>query len=385
MSEVSTNPWKPVQGPAAESYLWNEVTNEVILISPPSNRDKPGGCICCSRLKLNGYLGDHAASYYCYDCEMAICQNVFEAHNVLTASTHNITRLEDFSAEKKLSSDLPQQQIHNYFNSLVLSLQKRRQQLLNELQAFNQGFRQKQTELEEEKNVLLLKMTSDSHPVHAVALSRVLHELKALAQRVQFTGDDRFANAILSLGRLEDSRKDELRWACPVCTFHNSMNASKCQVCGTLKEKSPVRSKSLPVIPKFQAKFLSSFGHKGSRRGEFDNPTGVGIWQNTREGTTCFVISDRNNNRVVICDKKGSFIRTIGEEKGEKNGQFNSPYFVMVEKDEIFVSDFQNHRIQVLNAENGKWLRTIGKGKGRKKRRATFSSRYGYCGKSIIR
>jgi len=39
-------------------------------------------------------------------------------------------------------------------------------------------------------------------------------------------------------------------------------------------------------------------------------------------------------------------------------------FFLTLLNDEIFVSDFYNHRIQTFNAETGKYIRMIGNGKG---------------------
>jgi len=117
-------------------------------------------------------------------------------------------------------------------------------------------------------------------------------------------------------------------------------------------------------IPKFQAKFVASFGQNGSRSEE-EFPTGVAILNNKKDGNEYLIVTDEDNHNVVMYDKKGSCIRTIGEGEGEQNGQFDHPFFVLVEKDEIFVADSYNHRIQVLNAYDGKFLRTIGKGEGR--------------------
>lgn len=60
---------------------------------------------------------------------------------------------------------------------------------------------------------------------------------------------------------------------------------------------------------------------------------------------------------------------TIGESPGNDVGQFNCPRGVVVAKGSteeplLYVSDYENHRVQVFNAVSGKFLRVIGKGSG---------------------
>jgi len=325
-------------------------------------------CNSCPRLKVNSHLGEHSASYHCYDCGVAICQNVFEAHKlVLTASTHNVVLLEEeVSAEKKAKDEpasSPHRRIHSYFNSLVASLRNRQQQLLDELQSFNQEFEQKQRALEEKKKALLSKLTTDPEPQDSMALAQVLTDLKQSAPAVKFTGDDRFVVSIASLGRIDNDTKES-----PVLKQPLSPPSS-------LKPPPPPMSlrPPLPLLPKFQAKFLSSFGKQGLGRGEYYFPIGLAMWHlNKKEGKEFIVVADNGNSRVVICDKKGTFVRIIGEGKGDKVGLFNNPCFVIVENHEIFISDRDNHRIQVYNPYDGKFIKTIGRGKGKGKGELTY-------------
>ena len=56
-----------------------------------------------------------------------------------------------------------------------------------------------------------------------------------------------------------------------------------------------------------------------------------------------------DNLRVqVLRYSDGSHVRTIGS-RGSGNGQFNNPYGVLIDSQgRIIVSEFMNHRIQVL-------------------------------------
>jgi hypothetical protein len=58
---------------------------------------------------------------------------------------------------------------------------------------------------------------------------------------------------------------------------------------------------------------------------------------------------NHDNHRVqVLRYSDGSHVRTIGS-RGSGNGQFDGPYGVLIDSQgRIIVSDFMNHRIQVL-------------------------------------
>ena len=56
------------------------------------------------------------------------------------------------------------------------------------------------------------------------------------------------------------------------------------------------------------------------------------------------------DDKIVKMDMKGTIIKTVGTE-GTKPGQFNSPSGIHLNKDEIYVCDTLNHRIQVFDKE----------------------------------
>ena len=61
-------------------------------------------------------------------------------------------------------------------------------------------------------------------------------------------------------------------------------------------------------------------------------------------------ISDYGNNRIVVLDSSGRFVKLFGG-KGEGPGEFKSPYDVKVTKDRIYVSEFANARIQIFDKQ----------------------------------
>jgi tripartite motif-containing protein 71 len=70
-------------------------------------------------------------------------------------------------------------------------------------------------------------------------------------------------------------------------------------------------------------------------------------------------IVDRDNNRIQVFDKNGTFLFKWGEE-GEGDGQFTLPYGLDVDKEgNVWVADRGNNRIQKFDAE-GNFLLAFG-------------------------
>jgi hypothetical protein len=59
-------------------------------------------------------------------------------------------------------------------------------------------------------------------------------------------------------------------------------------------------------------------------------------------------ISDSVNDRVLVFDVQGAFVRAFGS-KGANNGQFNGPGGMCVHGNLLFIADLGNHRIQVCS------------------------------------
>ncbi|CAH3112238.1 unnamed protein product [Pocillopora meandrina] len=137
--------------------------------------------------------------------------------------------------------------------------------------------------------------------------------------------------------------------------------------------------------------FVKSFGEQGSGDEEFENPVGVCITSDGRfiavaefvnsriqvftmdgepvfkfgdsgperldnpVGCVCyeekFFVADKNNNCVKVFDGKGRFLYKFGE-KGNGDGQLNSPYGLCVDKyGNLLVCDPGNGRIQQFSSE----------------------------------
>ena len=69
-------------------------------------------------------------------------------------------------------------------------------------------------------------------------------------------------------------------------------------------------------------------------------------------------ISHAGDDKISILDKKnGALVKQFGS-YGEKDGEFQFPYFLAYSNSELFVSDSNNSRIQVMSS-SGEWKRTL--------------------------
>ena len=83
-----------------------------------------------------------------------------------------------------------------------------------------------------------------------------------------------------------------------------------------------------------------TFGKEGKADGDFYYPTDVQITKNN------IWVADAYNNRVQVFDKKGNHIRTIGEDQ-----HMNAATGIYVSTDTLFVTDFENNRVLVFDLE----------------------------------
>ena len=96
----------------------------------------------------------------------------------------------------------------------------------------------------------------------------------------------------------------------------------------------------------FQLSAVLSFGKEGSSVGMFNLPWGVAV--NVRDE---IAVTDGDNHRVQIFNSDGKYLRSFGRE-GNKAGEFNHPMGITYhENGNIFVSDTDNHRIQIFSGE----------------------------------
>ena len=108
------------------------------------------------------------------------------------------------------------------------------------------------------------------------------------------------------------------------------------------------------VILNKEGELIKSFGSKGSKDGQFNEPYGVDVDEEGR-----IIVCDTYNHRIQVFDNDGSFLHSFGS-KGSSEGQLNGAQSVVVDRDgNIVISDFGNDRIQVMDIE-GNFIRCFG-------------------------
>ncbi len=81
-----------------------------------------------------------------------------------------------------------------------------------------------------------------------------------------------------------------------------------------------------------------AFGKEGKKKGEFYYPTDVQITD------SLIWVADAYNNRIQAFDKKGKFVKMMGQDQ-----KMNAATGLFVSKDEVLVTDFENKRVLVFN------------------------------------
>lgn len=119
-------------------------------------------------------------------------------------------------------------------------------------------------------------------------------------------------------------------------------------------------------------RFRRTFGSFGAGPGQFKFPVGICLSPDNK-----LFVAEVGNNRIQVFELNGTPIRTFGSE-GSGPEQFNSPQYICLSEDGalLFVSDYRNHRVQVLRASDGQYKHTIGK-KGVDK--GEFTNVFGLC------
>ena len=92
---------------------------------------------------------------------------------------------------------------------------------------------------------------------------------------------------------------------------------------------------------------ISTFGTAGSGNGQFNNLYGVAVDQDDN-----IYVADFNDHRVQKFTSEGNFVATVGGQ-GSNNLQFYHPFGICFNKrnNNLYVCDQSNHRIQVLSTD----------------------------------
>ena len=100
---------------------------------------------------------------------------------------------------------------------------------------------------------------------------------------------------------------------------------------------------------------VNEWGSEGDNDGQFVRPHDLDFSPTEDK----LYIVDRDNNRIQVFDKNGTFLFKWGEE-GEGDGEFTLPYGLDVDKEgNVWVADRGNNRIQKFDAE-GNFLLAFG-------------------------
>ena len=101
--------------------------------------------------------------------------------------------------------------------------------------------------------------------------------------------------------------------------------------------------------------FHTSFGKRGSGKGDFKNPVGIAF-----DLTGNVYIADFNNHRIQVFTADGAFLRTFGTE-GDGQGQLNNPLGVAFSPTGVvFVAEMDGDRISVFRT-TGEFIHSFGK------------------------
>ena len=90
----------------------------------------------------------------------------------------------------------------------------------------------------------------------------------------------------------------------------------------------------------FNGNLWTSFGKEGKNEGDLYYPTDVQITSDK------IWVADAYNNRVQVFDKKGKFLKAIGE-----NEKMNAATGIFISESILFVTDFENDRVLIFDLE----------------------------------
>ena len=98
---------------------------------------------------------------------------------------------------------------------------------------------------------------------------------------------------------------------------------------------------------------LLSFGQRGSSAGMFRKPWGVAVNERNE-----IAVTEVDNHKIQLLSSNGTHLRSFGR-KGNNQGEFNWPAGIAFHNDNIMVVDNGNHRVQLFS-DQGKYLGQFG-------------------------
>ena len=105
-----------------------------------------------------------------------------------------------------------------------------------------------------------------------------------------------------------------------------------------------------PPSTEYTYEFLRKWGTEGEEDGQFDSPEKLAI-----DGDGNVYVSDNNNHRIQVFDLQGRFLGKWGG-RGEDDGQFIHPQGLAIDcEGNLYVVDHNHSRIQVFDLQ-GRFL-----------------------------
>ena len=117
----------------------------------------------------------------------------------------------------------------------------------------------------------------------------------------------------------------------------------------------------LPVPPILGVNYISTIGRSGQGAGQFLQPAGLDL-----DHQGLLYVADSGNNRVQVVDSEGNFVSEYGV-RGWRTGEFDNPTDVAINfqrTELLYVADTDNHRIQYCNLVDQIFYVMVGSGLG---------------------
>ena len=132
----------------------------------------------------------------------------------------------------------------------------------------------------------------------------------------------------------------------PILTFEGVCDSEPCGVAITQKGEVIVTDHEAHCVSVFSpsGKKLRSFGKGGSGQGQFDSPHGVAV-----DSDGNILVADYENHRIQKFTSEGQFLTAVGTQ-GSGQLQFDEPDGITFSNNKVYVTD-ENHRVQVLNSD----------------------------------
>ncbi len=109
---------------------------------------------------------------------------------------------------------------------------------------------------------------------------------------------------------------------------------------------------STPPVKAKSYQLSNSWGQKGAKPGEFNEPTGIALTVDE------IFISDARNARIQVFDYSGKFKREFGN-IGGKTEKLGRPMNLAIHEDGLYVADYFNDQIKIYSLA-GNYQRSIG-------------------------